>query len=75
MLTPQAAARLHSHMTAVYHKRTRVFGNGRYARNLLEKSIERQANRIVNLEPMTDELLCTLTEADIPPELPEDTAV
>lgn len=74
-LTPEAQALLLHHMTAVYHKRTRAFGNGRYARNLLEKTIERQANRIVHREPMTDELLCTLTQADIPSEALEDTAV
>jgi AAA+ superfamily predicted ATPase len=74
-LTQEARKKLLHHMTAVYHKRTRVFGNGRYARNLLEKTIERQANRIVNLEPITDELLCTLTETDIPTEPLADTAV
>ena len=74
-LTPDAKKKLLRHMTAVYHKRGRAFGNGRYARNLLEKTIERQANRIVHLEPMTDELLCTLTQADIPPDVLVDTAV
>ena len=74
-LTSEAHTLLLHHLTAVYHKRTRAFGNGRYARNLLEKTIERQANRIVHLEPITDELLCTLTQDDIPPEVLEDTAV
>ena len=74
-LTPDAKKKLLRHMTAVYHKRGRAFGNGRYARNLLEKTIERQANRIVHLEPMTDELLCTLIQADIPPDVLVDTAV
>ncbi|MCA9901099.1 MAG: hypothetical protein KC433_23085, partial [Anaerolineales bacterium] len=74
-LTPGAQTLLLHHLTAVYHQRTRAFGNGRYTRNLLEKTIERQANRIVHLEPMTDELLCTLTQDDIPPHFLEDTAV
>ena len=74
-LTPEAKKTLLKHMTAVYHHRGRAFGNGRYARNLLEKTVERQANRIVHLEPMTDELLCTLTQADIPPDVLLDTAV
>ncbi|MEZ4592095.1 MAG: AAA family ATPase [Chloroflexota bacterium] len=75
IVTQEARKKLLKHMTAVYHNRNRAFGNGRYARNLLEKTIERQANRIVHLEPMTDELLCTLTEADIPPDGLVDTAV
>ena len=74
ILTDEATTLLHHHMTAVYHDRTRIFGNGRYVRNLLEKSIERQANRIVNLQPMTGEILCTLTAADIPPAPPTETA-
>lgn len=38
---------------------------GRYARNLLEKVMERQANRIVHLNPMTDEMLITLEAVDV----------
>lgn len=75
ILTQEARKKLLKHMTAVYHNRTPAFGNGRYARNLLEKTIERQANRIVHLEPMTDELLCTLTQDDIPLADLADTAV
>ncbi len=43
------------------------FGNARVSRNLFEKCIERQANRIVSIAPLTEEILITLTEADIPP--------
>ena len=35
-------------------------------RNLFEKIIERQANRIVNITPITEEILITITEEDIP---------
>ena len=33
---------------------------------MFEKIIERQANRIVNLDPITEEILITLTEEDVP---------
>lgn len=43
----------------------RTFGNGRLARNLFEKTIEKQANRIINIVPITDEILNTITAEDI----------
>ncbi len=49
-----------------YALRDRSFGNGRLVRNLFEKIVERQANRIASITPLTEELLCTIREADIP---------
>ena len=46
-------------------KRDRKFGNGRYARNLFEKSLERQALRISSLENPTPEQLTTLILKDV----------
>ena len=46
-------------------KRDRKFGNGRYVRNLFEKSVERQALRISNLKSPTPEQLTTLTLKDV----------
>ncbi|MGB1205255.1 MAG: AAA family ATPase [Chitinophagales bacterium] len=51
----------------LYEKRHSTFGNARVARNLFEQCIERQANRIVSIAPLTEEILMTLTEDDIPP--------
>ncbi|WP_025741209.1 AAA family ATPase [Aquimarina pacifica] len=51
----------------LYEKRHKSFGNARVARNLFEKIIEYQANRIVSITPLTEELLKTITEEDIPP--------
>lgn len=65
-LTETAEAALQMHFVQVCQRRDGSFGNGRYARNLLEKVMERQANRIVNLAPITDDILGTLTDADIP---------
>jgi SpoVK/Ycf46/Vps4 family AAA+-type ATPase len=50
----------------LYVRRDRTFGNARVARNLFEKSIERQANRLAVLSSLTDEVLTTLQPEDIP---------
>jgi AAA+ superfamily predicted ATPase len=65
-LAAAAATKLHTHFDTICRQRATSFGNGRYARNLLEKVMERQANRIVHLNPMTDEMLITLEAVDIP---------
>ncbi len=50
-----------------YHSlRDRSFGNGRLVRNIFEKIVERQANRIASITPLTDEVLCTIKAEDIP---------
>lgn len=51
----------------LYEKRHKSFGNGRVSRNLFEKIIEYQANRIVSITPITEDLLKNITEEDIPP--------
>ena len=48
-------------------ERDKSFGNGRFVRNLFERAVERQANRIARISPLTDTILCSLTKADIPP--------
>lgn len=49
----------------LYESRTKSFGNGRVVRNLFEKIVENQSNRLANIET-------TLTEADLQNLLPED---
>ena len=65
-LTPEARTKLQQHLVVVYARRSAEFGNARYVRNLLEKTVERQANRIVSIKPLTDPILCTLTADDVP---------
>ena len=65
-LTEDAEDKLSEIIDRVYEKKHRGFGNARTMRNLFEKIIERQANRIVNLEPITEDMLITLTETDVP---------
>ncbi len=67
-LAPGALDRILSTFEVLYTKRGRTFGNGRLARNIFEKVVERQANRIVSIAPLTDQILTTITEEDIPPE-------
>ena len=49
----------------LYEKRNEHFGNARTARNIFEKAINAQANRIAMQNAFTDADLETLTEADI----------
>jgi SpoVK/Ycf46/Vps4 family AAA+-type ATPase len=61
-----AKAELRELLTALHEKRNRQFGNGRLVRNIFERIIERQANRIAGITPLTDEVLCAIKKEDIP---------
>lgn len=50
---------------AVSHK-DQNFGNGRYARNVLEKTLENQATRLATVNEITEQMLRTIEEHDIP---------
>jgi SpoVK/Ycf46/Vps4 family AAA+-type ATPase len=67
-LTPAAREKLRHLFEQLYINRDKTFGNGRVARNLFEKSIEKQANRLAVLSSLTDEILTTLLPEDIPME-------
>ena len=71
-LTPEAQNKLRQLLETLYANRDKNFGNARLVRNLFEKSIERQANRLAVLSDFTDELLTTLIPADIPTEFSSD---
>jgi AAA+ superfamily predicted ATPase len=64
--TELANEKLLALFTALYEKRDRTFGNARLARNLFEKAIEQQANRLAVLPSLTKELLTTILPEDIP---------
>lgn len=68
LLSPDGEEKLLAHFQMAWKRRSRTFGNGRYARNLLEKCVEQQANRIVQISQISDEALMTLTADDIPSE-------
>jgi SpoVK/Ycf46/Vps4 family AAA+-type ATPase len=67
-LTPEAEAKLASIFKLLTLARDESFGNARTARNLFEMTISKQANRIVTLPNVTQEILSTIEGADIPTE-------
>jgi len=64
-LTDGAIAKLKSVFDNAYTERDKSFGNGRFARNVFEKTLEQQANRIAKEGNLTKEILTTITEDDI----------
>jgi SpoVK/Ycf46/Vps4 family AAA+-type ATPase len=71
-LTAAAREKLHKLLENLYINRDRNFGNGRLIRNLFEKTIERQANRLAVLSNFTDEVLTTIEPDDIPTQFESD---
>ncbi|WP_206602947.1 AAA family ATPase [Leptolyngbya ohadii] len=71
-LTPAAREKLLRLLENLYVNRDRNFGNGRLVRNLFEKTIERQANRLAVLSNFTDEVLTTIEPDDIPSRFESD---
>jgi hypothetical protein len=61
-----ACQKLFKLLIQLHKKRTKSFGNGRLVRNLFEMIIEKQAARIADITPLTDEILCTILKEDIP---------
>ena len=53
-------------MAFAFKKRDKTFGNGRFVRNVFEKTLEKQANRIASIASLDKETLTTITEDDIP---------
>jgi SpoVK/Ycf46/Vps4 family AAA+-type ATPase len=64
--TEEANQKLKDLLTSLYQNRDRTFGNARLVRNLFEKTIERQANRLAVINTLTDEILTTILPSDIP---------
>ena len=65
-LTPDAEEKLGDLFSIAVEKKDESFGNGRFARNMFEKTLEKQANRIAAIPTLTKEILITITEDDIP---------
>ena len=47
-------------------KKDEGFGNARVIRNLFEKCVQNQANRVVKIKVITSDVLRALTEEDVP---------
>jgi hypothetical protein len=65
VLTSAARDKLRAGFQSLVDSRDEHFGNGRLARNLFEQAIRRMANRIVEVVPLTRELLSSLHPDDI----------
>ncbi len=65
-LTDDAKLKLKGVFEEAYNDRNNTFGNGRFVRNIFEKSLERQANRIASVASLDKETLTTITADDIP---------
>lgn len=65
-LTDEARTKALNLFKVAYEQRDRSFGNGRYVRNMFEKSMELQANRVSSLSSLTKDILTTIVVTDIP---------
>lgn len=65
-LTSPAEEKLASVFSFLTAFRDESFGNARAARNLFEATISKQANRIVSLPEINEEVLSTIEASDIP---------
>ena len=64
-VSPEAEELLKDHLSTIYMLRGINFGNARDVRNLFEKIIAQQANRIVNIENPTNEQILEITAEDL----------
>lgn len=64
-LSDEAIQHLKEQLNTVVSNKPKDFGNARYIRNLFEKTIERQANRLSTKKELTKQDLLLITKADI----------
>ena len=64
-LSPQAASAVQEHLEELYEDRDENFGNARDVRNLFEKIVAAQADRVASLDQPTDEDIVTITVDDL----------
>lgn len=66
VLTDDAIDKLNETFELLYEKRDESFGNARVVRNLFEKCVQNQANRVIQIKTITRDVLRALTDEDIP---------
>ena len=64
-LTTNAMRALRARLAREIAAKDRTFGNGRFARNLFERAIERQATRLADAVELSGEVLEQISEADM----------
>ena len=65
VMTNEARTALKSMLEKTVAEKDKNFGNARYVRNLFEKTLERQANRLSKQENLTKEMLTEITIEDL----------
>ncbi|PHJ62258.1 ATPase AAA [Nostoc linckia z18] len=65
-LTDKSKQALLYKLTNLHTSRDKKFGNGRLVRNIFDKTIEKQANRLVKLPNVTKEMMIKIMPEDIP---------
>jgi SpoVK/Ycf46/Vps4 family AAA+-type ATPase len=65
IITPRSREKLLQQFTKLYNEKDNSFGNGRLVRNIFEKTIERQANRLVKINDINKEMMMTITWEDV----------
>ncbi len=66
VITDDAKEKLNDTFELLYEKKDDSFGNARVVRNLFEKCVQNQANRIIKIKKLSKKTLKTLIEEDIP---------
>ena len=66
ILSAEARLKIREVLQNAYNNKDKTFGNGRFVRNIFEKTLEKQANRIASVTSLTKEILITITIDDIP---------
>jgi len=64
-LDDTADGKIREHLKELYEDRDDNFGNGRDVRNIFEKIVANQANRVAKIDNPTDEDILTITEEDL----------
>jgi len=68
-LSPEARDKVLRIFNDFYEDRDETFGNARLARNIFESAVNNQANRIISIPVITDEVLIQIEAVDIPGEV------
>jgi len=55
-------------ISVFYELRGRDFGNGRFVRNVFERIVQKQADRLASVTELTEDILCEIKAEDVPSE-------
>jgi len=62
----EAKRKLVDLVTAFHALRGRDFGNGRFVRNVFERIVQKQADRLASVTELTEDILCEIKPEDVP---------